>query len=349
MNNAMHIVAGMGTFCLLIFVAGCGDNNSNANPGTVENDSDSEIDVGEMSANGTVYTEELKSQCDETCAYLTGCNPTEFVDCDADCAEMAMVLNPIIIDSMGSCVKAQGCASLNPETCVEQGIRQIPDSASDPLLAAICDKTVECAGGITSGECLAELQTEDEILLFKMMNEKVIDCVANCLPGLTCSEMSTEGDTTFENCLTICDATIGDDDEEPTQSDCSDVEGNWTSTSVSCSGQALAMNGATVSQSIDADCHTEMLAVNGDCTITYTGEYERGDTGDSIIIRSECGSGCTEDACSTANANEIHFDVSLGFSDGDLIMDYNVTGDVINANMSPCGPDTLNTTVFSLN
>ena len=322
------------------------DNDTESATGNV-NDSDSTVNVGETSANGTVLTQENSDLCDRTCDRLLTCDAEEFTNCAAECRNMALMLNQTVFTGLGDCVASRSCTDLDMDVCMTQGLQNVPDSTVDPLFETMCNKMSTCMAGVDVPGCVSELQSDEEMTMFRILNQNALSCFGECLTGSTCAELDSEGDGVFEDCLVACDADFGgDDDGDGDGEACGDIAGLWTMASVSCSGSAISLENVNLTQTISADCHMEITVDANGCTMSHSGDYSRTPGGSTLAVTSTCGETCGDD-CTPQTGGPVGFDVSLDSGSGNLVMTYNVTEDVITANMSACAPGSLNISVFS--
>ncbi|MBN2530898.1 MAG: hypothetical protein JXR76_31215 [Deltaproteobacteria bacterium] len=335
---------------LSIVAGGCATDSSSddGDSSGTSNDSDSVVDVGETSANGTVYTQENATQCQETCAKMRTCDTDEFSDCEAVCAQMAVMLNSQLFDSLYTCVAAQDCAHMDPEQCMADGLRDVPDSVIDPFIDTLCDKVVSCVSEVTKDACIVEQKSDEEMLGFKLLNENALQCVGECLTDATCAQLDSQGDSTFESCMVACDAAFGDDEVDNPEGACSDIAGSFTMMSISCSGTDVDAESTILTQQITADCLTEISVTNPNCSMTYSGEFFPSDGQGTLEILSTCGEGCSAESCNTQSV-PVEFDVSFMPGVDSLVLNFNVTQDVLDANMTPCALGSFNTTVLTSN
>ncbi len=322
------------------------DNDTESTTGNM-NDSDSTVNVGEASANGTVLTQENSDLCDRICDQLLACDAEEYSNCAAECRNMALMLNQTVFTALADCVAVQSCTDLDVDICMTQGLQNVPDSTVNPLFETMCNKMNTCMAGVDVPGCVAELQSDEEMTMFRILNQNALSCFGECLSGSTCAELDSEGDGVFEDCLVACDADFGSGDDGGVDGEaCGDIAGIWTMASVSCSGSALSLENVNLTQTISADCHMEITVDANGCTMSHSGNYSRTPGGSTLAVTGACGETCGDD-CTPQIGGPVEFDVSLDSSSGNLVMTYNVTEDVITANMSPCAAGNLNISVFS--
>lgn len=194
--------------------------------GGLPNDSDAVIEVGEISANGTVYTEEMNTKCDQACARMQTCSTAAFSDCNEVCAQLSIMLQGDMLDAMFTCINSQDCVNIDPEACMLAGITDVSDSGVDTFANALCDKAVSCYGTLTNpkNECMAEQQSDEEIQALKILNANVINCLSGCVTNADCLELATDGDGVMEDCMSACDASFDSIAEEGSNIDIVDTE-----------------------------------------------------------------------------------------------------------------------------
>lgn len=153
---------------------------------------------------------------EELCTKMIDCGaegqPSE---CLTEMQQMKDVLRYSAWASIGNCMLAKTCAELEEDgalECVFAAMAKGDPNAADGLLAAYCQKMIDCgqAPDMTVQACvdLSKAQAGEYVNAYGIFRDSVLDCIEACAKRQTCETL----EDTFDTCMDTCGVSFGGSD-----------------------------------------------------------------------------------------------------------------------------------------
>ena len=131
--------------------------------------------------------------CDEVCAKMVECEiESNSAECLSMCAIFKDAWRDDVYAELGDCFMENTCEVLNQDEdlCFAQAEAKGSIAAAKALYEDLCAKWVECEDTWTQEQCVQEMEDDhsDGYLAIGMFTDSVLNCMSDCVDGLTCAE-----------------------------------------------------------------------------------------------------------------------------------------------------------------